>query len=229
MLKELCGDFISLFFPSLCTACKSALVKQERLICINCLYNLPKTNFHLDENNTMARLFWGRVKIESAAAFYYFEKGSKCKKILHQVKYKGEKELALLIGKIYGRELFISGHFSDPEILIPVPLHYSREKTRGFNQSEWFARGLAHSLGKKVFNDTLIRFVDTKTQTNKSRTERWENVENSFMVQSPEKIINKHILLVDDVVTTGATLESCALSLIQYKKVRISILTMAYA
>lgn len=177
----------------------------------------------------MAQLFWGRVRIEAAAACYYFERGSKCRKILHQIKYRGKKELALFLGTLYGKELSISGCFTDTDLLIPVPLHPYREKQRGFNQSEWFARGLAKSLGKKVVKDVLVRFAGTETQTNKSRIGRWENVENSFKLYLDDKIINKHILLVDDVVTTGATLESCASLLMTRPGVRISILTIAYA
>lgn len=223
------NDFFNLIYPLLCPACRSVLLKQETHICTDCLYKLPRTNFHLDINNSMAQLFWGRVRIEAAAACYYFERGSKCRKILHQIKYRGKKELALFLGTLYGKELSISGCFTDTDLLIPVPLHPYREKQRGFNQSEWFARGLAKSLGKKVVKDVLVRFAGTETQTNKSRIGRWENVENSFKLYLDDKIISKHILLVDDVVTTGATLESCASLLMTSPGVRISILTIAYA
>ncbi len=222
-------DFFNLLYPQLCAACRSVLVKQEKHICTRCIYNLPKTNFHLDQDNSMARLFWGRVKVEAAAACYYFESGSKCRKIIHQIKYRGKKELALFIGTIYGKELSLCGRFSGTDMIIPVPLHQERLKKRGFNQSEWFARGLACSLHKQVCNDILIRSAGAETQTNKSRIERWENVESSFSVQYPEKIENKHILLVDDVVTPGATLESCASLLMDTNGVSLSILTIAYA
>ncbi len=223
------GDFLNLFFPTLCEACKSVLVKQERHICTSCLYNLPKTHFHLDHNNSMAKLFWGRVSIDAAAAMYYFESGSKCRKILHQIKYRGKKELAMFLGIIYGRELFLCGRFTGIDMIIPVPLHPERLKKRGFNQSEWFGRGLARSLNKEVCSDVLVRCSGTETQTSKSRTERWDNVEKSFSLQNPEKIENKHLLLVDDVVTTGATLESCASALIKPPGITISILTIAFA
>jgi ComF family protein len=229
MITGLHRDFFNLLYPPLCAACKKVLVKQEKHICLNCLYNLPKTNFHLDINNPMEQLFWGRVVIKAAAAFYYFEKGSKCRKILHQVKYSGYKELALFLGTIYGRELSLTARFSCTDMLIPVPLHYSRQKKRGFNQSEWFAMGLAEGLQKNMCSDILVRFVGAETQTNKSRTERWENVENIFRVRDPEKIENKHIILVDDVVTTGATLESCAEVLLKNSGVSLSIVTLAYA
>ncbi len=229
MLSGITNDLINLFYPPVCAACRSVLVKQEKHICVSCLYYLPKTNFHLDDDNYMSQLFWGRVKIEAAASLYYFEKGSKCRKLLHQIKYKGKKDIALFLGKIYGLELSRAGKFKDTDILIPVPLHCSREKQRGFNQSEWFARGLAISMGKEVLKDQLIRFAGSETQTKKSRIERWENVENSFRLTNPERFENKHILLVDDVVTTGATLESCASVLLKTQGVVISILTIAYA
>ena len=135
----------------------------------------------------------------------------------------------MFLGTIYGKEILIAGRFSRPDLLIPVPLHPSREKRRGFNQSEWFAKGLAGSLGKKVYTDVLIRPAGTETQTNKSRIERWQNVENNFKLSRHDLIENKHILLVDDVVTTGATLESCASLLMRSEGVRVSILTIAYA
>ncbi len=229
ILKGIQTDVFNLFYPLLCPACNSLLLKQETHICTDCLYKLPKTNFHLDANNSMAQLFWGRTRIKAAAACYYFERGSKCRKILHQIKYRGKKELALFLGILYGKELSGSGCFTEPHMLIPVPLHPSREKLRGFNQSEWFARGLAESLGKKVVTDVLVRVKGIETQTHKSRMERWENVENSFRINLEEKITQKHILLVDDVVTTGATLESCASLLMKTPGVDVSILTIAFA
>jgi ComF family protein len=229
MPKGVLKDFFNLFYPPLCTVCSKVLVKQEKHICLSCICHLPKTNFHLDNDNPMEQLFWGRVNIVAAAALYYFEKGSKSRRILHQIKYTGHRELARYLGNLYGSELSLSGRFTDPDLLIPVPLHHSRKLKRGYNQSEWFAMGLATGLGKKVNCDILIRYLSTETQTNKTRIQRWENVENCFRVRDPGKIENKHILLVDDVVTTGATLESCATALLDTSGVRVSILTMAYA
>jgi ComF family protein len=229
MFGSLAGDLLNLVFPPVCASCSNVLVKQEKHICVSCIYNLPKTNFHLDKDNPMEQLFWGRIMVEAAAACYYFERGSRCRKILHQIKYRGNKELALYLGILYGRELYLSNCFCNTDILIPVPLHESKKKKRGFNQSEWFAMGLATSLKTEVCCDNLIRYVGSETQINKSRTERWENVENCFRVRHPEKIENKNIVLVDDVVTTGATLESCASVLLEKPGVSLSILTMAYA
>jgi ComF family protein len=190
---------------------------------------MPRTNFHLDAHNPMAQVFWGRVKLENAAAMYYFEKGSKCRKILHQIKYKEKKELARYIGSIYGAELLRSGRYTDIEVILPVPLHPSKFKNRGFNQSEWFAKGLSEILGRPLLGGVLVRILEAETQTGKSRIERWENVKDNFMVRYPEMIENKHALLVDDVVTTGATLEACACVLLSNPDVRVSVLTLAYA
>jgi ComF family protein len=228
-VAQIFNDFTKLFYPPVCVACGKVLVTQEKYICFSCIIKLPRTNFHLDKDNPMEQLFWGRLNIEAAAALYYFEKGSKSRKILHHIKYLGNRQLAEYIGVLYGSELARTGHFSKTDLLVPVPLHQSREVIRGYNQSEWFARGLAMGLGKKVLPDIIVRYINTDTQINKSRTERWENVENCFRVRDPALIENKHILLVDDVVTTGATLESCAMAIMQKACTKLSILTLAYA
>lgn len=228
-LSVLAKDFFNLFYPPVCAACSNLLLTQESHICTPCLYNMPRTNFHLDTDNPMAQLFWGRVKLENAAAMYYFEKGSKCRKILHQIKYRGRRELARYIGSIYGAEILRSGRFADSDVILPVPLHSSKFKKRGFNQSEWFARGLAEILDKPLHPGVLVRFLEAETQTGKTRIERWENVKDNFRVMQAERIENKHALLVDDVVTTGATLEACASVLLEYPGVKVSILTLAYA
>jgi ComF family protein len=228
-LSVFAKDFFNLFYPPLCATCSNVLLNQESHVCTACLYNMPRTNFHLDTHNPMAQVFWGRVKVENAAAMYYFEKGSKCRKILHQIKYRGKRELARYIGSIYGTELLRSGRYTDIEVILPVPLHHSKFKKRGFNQSAWFAKGLSEILARPLLDGVLIRSLGAETQTGKSRIERWENVKDNFRVTHPEMIENKHALLVDDVVTTGATLEACACALLSNPGVRVSILTLAYA
>ncbi len=229
IICETASDLLDLIYPRLCAGCRTTLVKQEEHICTRCLYMLPKTNFHEDRDNPMEQLFWGRVPVEAAAALYYFERGSKCRRILHHIKYRGRKELARYLGFIYGIELAGCRLFSEADLLLPVPLHHLRERKRGFNQSEWFAGGLASGMGKELAADVLVRFEGTGTQTSKSRLQRWENVENCFRVDKPEKVTGRHVILVDDVVTTGATLEACASALLESTGVRISILTIAYA
>jgi ComF family protein len=222
-------DFVSLIYPPLCIVCKSVLMNQEDHICTSCHYNLPRTNFHLYPENSLAEEFWGRVYIENAAALYYFEKGGKGQKILHEIKYRKNRKLAFYLGEVYGKELLDNGKFTDADIIVPVPLHHARQKKRGFNQSEWFARGLSSIMAKPLSADNLTRILDTESQTKKSRIDRWDNVRSSFRVLFPGKFENRHIILVDDVVTTGATLDACATLLKGINGTKVSILALAFA
>lgn len=204
------NDFFNLIFPRLCAACDGALHKEEQVICNSCQISLPKTNYHLDRKNDLNKIFWGRVDVEMIAAYYHFTKKSKVQKLLHQLKYKNNKRVGEMIGLLYGFDLKEVNSFSQIDLIIPVPLHPKKMKKRGYNQSEWFANGLAKSMKIDVNTDVLYRKVDSQTQTKKSRFNRWENVGDIFGVKNEMKIKGKSILLVDDVVTTGATLEACA-------------------
>ncbi|OFX88282.1 MAG: amidophosphoribosyltransferase [Bacteroidetes bacterium GWF2_33_16] len=221
-------DFFGLFFPELCVVCSKHLFVQEKLICTKCLYHLPKTNFHNDIENPVAQLFWGRAKIEYATAFFYFNKGSQYQDLMHHFKYHGKKEIGFVMGRAFGLQL-IESPFKEIDIIIPVPLHPKKQKKRGYNQSDWIAMGLANSLKKDADTTTLVRSVSTATQTRKTRFERWQNVENIFKIIDPSKIEGKHILLVDDVVTTGSTLEACANAILEIKNTKVSIATLAVA
>ncbi len=190
---------------------------------------MPRTNYHLDENNPIARLFWGRCKIEKAAAFSFYNRGSRIRNLIHNLKYKGIKEIGYELGKIYGTVLHNSGFTSGMDIIIPVPLHQSKEKQRGFNQSEIISAGLSEAAGLPVNSKILERKIVTTTQTRKSRYERWKNVEGIFNVTDPLKISGKHILLVDDVITTGSTLESCVNELLKTEGVKVSVVALAVA
>lgn len=222
-------NFIDLFFPNLCVACNNHLMNQEMLVCTKCLYNLPKTKFHLVDENPVAKLFWGRAKIENATSYFYFAKGSKYQDMMHKFKYHNAKEIGYVLGKSFGTSIKKS-KFSEVDIIIPVPLHKSKLRKRGYNQSEWIGKGLAETLDKELSTNNLIRVVQTETQTNKSRFERWKNVDNIFKVIDTESLKDKHILLVDDVVTTGSTLEACANVLLkEVPSVKVSIATIAVA
>ena len=223
------NDFISLIFPCVCEACGDGLQKHEEVICTICDYNLPKTDFHLDKNNPVAQLFNGRTNINSASAFYLFNKDGKVQQLIHELKYKGKKHIAHFIGTRYGIELKNSPDFNTISTIIAVPLHSEKLKRRGYNQSEYFAKGLAESMNAKTDFTSLIRITANTSQTKKSRYERWKNVEFVFQLKETTALEGKHVLLVDDVVTTGATLEACAQVLHQIKNVRISIVTIAYA
>ncbi|MDQ3048790.1 MAG: ComF family protein [Bacteroidota bacterium] len=223
------NDFISLIFPQVCVSCGNSLFKHEFSICTYCAYHLPKTNFHLNNDNPVAKIFWGRINIHSAAAYYGFNKGGRVQHLIHQLKYKGQKEVGLTVGRLYGQDLKLSELFKTVETVIPVPLHARRQRKRGYNQSDYFANGLAQSMEVEADTKTLFRPFESETQTRKSRFSRWENVESVFQLKQQEKLEGKHILLVDDVITTGATLEACAQTLLKVPGVRISVATIAYA
>lgn len=222
-------DFLSLIFPKVCMSCGKSLFKSEENICTYCLYHLPKTNFHHHPDNPVMKLFWGRATIFSAASLYNFMKGGKVQHLIHQLKYRGKQEIGLSLGKHYGRELKTSPFFSGVNVAIPVPLHPKKLKKRGYNQSETFAQGLSESLEIDYPGNVLVRTAASATQTKKSRFARWKNVEAIFKVNAPEKIEGKHILLVDDVVTTGSTLEACAHKLLEVPGTKVSVATIACA
>lgn len=223
------NDFLSLIFPQVCASCGKSLYKNEHSICTYCSYHLPKTNFHTDNANPIAKIFWGRINIHSASAYYSFGKGGKVQHLIHQLKYKGQKEIGVSLGKFYGYDLRKCESFKTVETIIPVPLHPKKERKRGYNQSEFFAKGLAESMQAETDFKTLYRATESETQTRKSRVGRWENVESLFKLKDVKSLAGKHILLVDDVVTTGATLEACAQTLLQIPGVTVSIATIAYA
>lgn len=223
------SDFVSLLFPELCAACRESLMANEYLICTDCLYNLPFTNFHLQADNIVAQQFWGKIELEGAYSLYYFSKGGKIQNLMHQFKYKGMKEIGNLLGNIAGGQLIKNKVFNTVDMIIPVPLHKKRMLQRGFNQSVCFAEGLSERLNAPVENINLVRVMATETQTHKSRFARFENMQEVFTVRNHEKLINKHVLLVDDVITTGSTLEACGTELLKIDGLKLSIATIAYA
>lgn len=226
---DLLKDFISLIYPHLCASCGKTLYKHEYCICSYCKISFPETNFHLEKDNPVSKIFWGRVNIHCAAAFCYFRKGDNIQNVMHQLKYKGNQAIGVEMGRLYGLKLKNSEWFNPVEIIIPVPLHHTRLKKRGYNQAEQIAIGLSETMKATVNTSVLIRKTATDTQTRKTHYERWKNVDTIFHITDQETLANKHILLVDDVVTTGATLEACAQALSQVNGIKISIATLAFA
>jgi len=228
-LYNLWDDFMSLLFPRICYGCGNHLLRNENLICTECYISIPRTGFHHDKDNPVAQLFWGRCMIEKAAAFSYYTRGSRIRKLIHCLKYKGIKEIGLEIGRIYANSLRSAGFFSDIDFIVPVPLHPSKQRRRGFNQSECISFGISEVSGLPVILKSLKRITVSDTQTRRSRFERWMNVEGIFHVADSEVFRDKHILLVDDVITTGSTIESCASELLKIKGVRVSVVALAVA
>lgn len=229
LLLELARDFIGLMYPSLCLACQSKHPPKEQLICVSCQVKLPKTNFHLEEENYFTERFWGRVLLESAAALYFFHKGSPVQKILHSLKYEGKHEIGFQLGQKYGKQLKQSPYFRTVDIIVPVPLHPKKQLQRGYNQSDTFANGLSETMRIPWLANGLKRTKYGDSQTRMSREERLLNVMEAFEVDAKNKLAGKHILLVDDVLTTGATLETCADKLLALPNTKVSMATIALA
>lgn len=223
------NDFIALIYPRNCITCGNSLYKHENMVCNHCFVTLPKSNFHTEENSELERVFAGRVPVIKAGSYYLFEKSGKVQKLLHSIKYKSNKALAEQLGIWYAQSLKDCKEISQADVIIPVPLHPKKQKQRGFNQSEEFARGLSKEFNIPVNTQNLIRNQFTDTQTRKKKFERWENVKDKFELKDAGQLENKTVLLVDDVITTGATIDACYEALKNVPGVKVSVLSLAYA
>jgi len=228
-VKNLAHDFARLFFPHQCAGCGSDLLNRESPLCARCLHALPVTNFHQYSGNPVEQCFSGRLPLVSAASYCYFTRHTMMQELLHAFKYKGRKEIGLLLGRMMGTALRDSGRFNGIDMLVPVPLHAGKEKKRGYNQSVLLCQGMSEVLGLPVIDQALVRRSFTETQTHKNRIERWQNMQGQFKLLKPELIEGRHLLLVDDVITTGATLEACGRVLLEAEGVRLSVAALAYA
>lgn len=224
---EILEDFISLFFPRYCAGCEEALVKGEELICSKCILEMPRSNYHLEIDNPFQTKLKGRIPVKFVMSFFKFVKAGRVQHILHALKYKSKPELGRMLGRIYGHELSESGYREQFDIIIPIPLHASKKRRRGYNQSEEFALGLSEALNILCTEEILKRISITETQTKRTRLKRWENVKEVFSVVDAGEIKGKRILLVDDVVTTGATLEAAGKMLIDAGCSELSIACIA--
>ncbi len=226
---DACRDFISLFYPHYCLGCSQALYKGEEILCTRCIRDLPKTEYHLDNENPIKLRLSGRLPAKHVVAFLKFRKTGIVQHLLHQLKYNNHPEVGVRLGKIYGKELFDNGYANEFDLIVPVPLHETRRRRRGYNQSARFAEGLSESLQIPWDEWISTRTMSTTTQTRKSKVERWDNVKDVFDIRQSEKIQNARILLVDDVITTGATLEACGKHLIEAGCRELSIACLAEA
>jgi ComF family protein len=220
---------MSLIYPRHCEACGNGLFKHEANICNYCKLNLPKSNYHKNGQNELSQTFIGRVPLEHSLCYYLFEKSGKVQKLLHAIKYQDQKELALFIGELYAQDLKKEKTLDGIDVIIPIPLHQKKLKLRGFNQSEWFAKGLANVLEKPLDIVSFERIQETSTQTKKKKYQRWENVEGIFKLKDKNTLINKHVLLVDDVITTGATIEAAWMALKEVEGIKVSVVSIAFA
>ena len=221
-------SFVNLFFPKLCSGCGNDLFGLEELLCVKCLDQLPVTNFHLHASNPVEKIFWGRIPLVSASSYLYFTKDSLLQHLLHQFKYKGNRQLGFHLGTCMARAFLQSNRFGYFDALVPLPLHPKKEKKRGYNQAEVLCEGVASVMKVPVLKNAVIRPVATETQTQKNRVHRWKNIEGRFLLNDADAVSGKHILLVDDVVTTGATLEACGMELLNAPGLQLSIATLAY-
>ena len=227
MISEIIRGFAGLFWPNVCACCCTGLLRDEEYICGHCMYGLPATNFHREGDNPLAQLFWGRAPVENVTAGYFFRKGNRVQKLVHQIKYNGQKEMGAVLGRQMGSPLRDSS-FSNIDVIAPVPLHLKKFRARGYNQSEWIAKGVAEILDKPVDVHTLVRRFLTDSQTRKKRFDRWENVNSGFGLTNSENFTGRHILLIDDVVTTGATLEACIHAVLSAPQTKVSVAALAF-
>ncbi len=224
------NGLLHLIFPRVCPCCRQYLPQGQQVVCLSCESRLPFTGYHEHpDDNPFVDRFWGRLPLKAGSAMLHFGKGGRTQRLIHCIKYEGRKELALALGRWYGHTLSAVPGFASTDFIIPVPLHPKKELQRGFNQSSWLARGLSESLEVPLLERVLVRTQYTVSQTQKSRLERFQNVVRAFQLNASEELEGKHLLLVDDVLTTGATLEACGLQLLKKEGVKLSLITLAIA
>ena len=218
---------LNLFFPKTCQACDKLLIDNEKHICVHCRHELPLTNYHFERPEIINKIFYGRVKLDAATSLFYFHKNGKVQHLLHNLKYRGYEELGRVFGEWLGTELLESGYYDSIDIIIPVPIHPKKLKTRGYNQVALFAQCLAKALDATYMDSVLLKSINTKTQVFQSREARFQSVADSFYANNIHAIEGKHVLLVDDLITTGATIEACAMVLNTASDMRLSLATIA--
>lgn len=226
---RLIQDLINIIFPRVCSICEEALTKNEDLICFQCRSNLPKINNANIDDNELTDRFLGKFRIEFGLSFLYFYKSGITQKVLHQLKYKDNPELGELLGKWIGHEFLKYDHAKKTDMLIPVPLHPKKQRKRGYNQSYHLAKGISETTGIKINLTSLVRIQYQASQTIKTKEQRWVGLENAFSLNGENNLEGKRILLVDDIVTTGATIEACAQKLNEANVKSIGVVSLALA
>ena len=228
-LNRLFQDFLGLLYPNLCNGCRKPIYFGESIICTSCLFEIPYTDDHLHAESRVAKQLWARIEFNGAMALLGFKKGTRVQSLLHQLKYRGRKDLGYLLGTMIADKLLLSQHFKEIDLIVPVPIHRLKLIQRGYNQSLCIAEGIASVLNCQVNTTALLKVRETATQTHKGRLSRNENMEKVFKVAIPLELAGKHVLLVDDVITTGATIEACGIELWKAGISNLSIAAVAFA
>lgn len=228
-LRQSADNVLHLLFPHCCTGCGTDTIAATQVLCPACADALPHTHFEHHANNPIEKIFWGRLPLTQATAQYFFTKDSVMQQLMHSLKYRGNKEVGLWLGKMMGTQLAATNRFMQVDALVPLPLYPEKEHQRGYNQAQVLCEGMSSVMQKPVLHGAVIRTHHTESQTKKSRVERWQNMDGRFLVTNPAMLQGKHLLVVDDVVTTGATLEACGGCLMEVPDVRLSVATLCCA
>lgn len=222
------NDFSHLFFPHICAGCGSDVLENDSLLCLKCFGQLPVTGFMQQPGNPVEKIFYGRVPLQHAGSAFYFTKDSIMQNLVVELKYKGNREAGIYLGKLLGVQIAESNRFDDVDIIVPLPLNSKKEKKRGYNQAQVIAEGICAQWKKPIAGKAVARKLFTATQTQKGRIERWQTMQDVFEVRDAAMLEGKHILLVDDVITTGASIEACSTPILQVPGAKISVATVAY-
>ncbi|WP_299102307.1 ComF family protein [uncultured Winogradskyella sp.] len=220
---------LNLIFPKVCEACNSSLSDNEITLCTSCRHHLPTTNYHFDNPEAVKKILYGRVKLENASALLHFSKKGIVQQILHNLKYRGHEEIGAFFGQWFGAELATIDDYADIDVVIPVPLYKTKLRKRGYNQVAKFGKNIAKALHADYNDTVLIKTKSTKTQVFKERITRWNNDGAIFDISENKSLVGKHILLVDDIITSGATIEACTTVLLKIDNIKLSVATMAIA
>jgi len=227
--SSIVSPLLHFIYPHICIGCGSDVLDADNFLCLDCINNLPHTGFAMHANNPVEKIYRGRMAITAGMSEIYFAKNSIIQNLIHEFKYKGNKKIGAYLGRMMGNSLQNSNRFMDIDYLVPIPLFTEKEFKRGFNQASILCQGISEVLGIPIVSKNVMRNIHTETQTKKGRAERWKNVEKKFSVTDPGVFANKHILLVDDVITTGATLEACGSEILKIEGTRLSVATLAIA
>lgn len=228
LAKNYLEDFLHLFFPHNCSGCGTDILNNEDALCAHCLTQLPETGFLSKPENPVEKIFYGRLAVQHAGSAFYFNKDSLLQHLIVQFKYHGNQTAGMFLGKVLGELISSAERFNEIDIIVPLPLNEKKLFKRGYNQALLLVKGIAEIFKKTVVENAVERILFTETQTQKDRITRWQTMEGVFKINDESAIKNKHILLIDDIITTGATLESCGKTILQAENTKLSICTLAY-